>query len=172
VSGTTLDYEPSLRGRAIRVTLACLALWALVCGLGFWEGMSPRPILVALTVVAVVGVLTVYADVSGRTSPPDWHMEDAGPVGQRGQDPRLAMLERVVTHHLVGHEVSSGLHDHLVRLVDARLLARHGLTWTADPGRAEVWVGPDLHRFAESTAPYPRLTPAQINALIDRIETL
>ncbi|MGH3445285.1 MAG: hypothetical protein ACRDPB_07910 [Nocardioidaceae bacterium] len=154
-----------------RVVLA-FVVWLGVCAGTYALGGTPKPGLVALTIVAVAAVLILFLDLSVTTEPSVWEVPREHPVRSRGEDPGLARLNRMLTAHQVGNTVSSTLHDHLVGLLDQRLLARHGLTWSADPGRAAALVHPDLVRFAEATDPYPRLKPAQIDVLIDRIEEL
>jgi hypothetical protein len=148
------------------------AVWLAICALTFAQGLQPRPVLVALAVLAACSVLWLLLDLSVSVEPSDWTTPSHDPVRAPGEDRRLALLRRVLTAHLVGREVDEGLHDQLVKIADDRLLARHGVRRAVDPERAATLFGPDLARFADATAPYPRLTPAQIGLLIDRIEAL
>ncbi len=154
-----------------RAGLAFL-VWFGVCGVAALFGAHPSYGLVALVVAAAAGVLLLVLDTSARIYPATWRLPDTDPVRPPGEDPRLTLLHRAVTAHLVAHEVGGQLHDHLMTVVDQRLVGRHGVSRRADPERADALMGPALARFAAATDPYPRLTAEQIDVLIDRIEEL
>ncbi|HET7385351.1 MAG TPA: hypothetical protein VFJ19_01655 [Nocardioidaceae bacterium] len=166
-----MSTRTGLRTWLQRAGLA-FVVWLGVCAGTYALGGTPRPGLVALTIVAVAAVLILFLDLSASTEASVWDVRREQPLLSPGEDPGLARLNRMLTAHQVGNTVDSTLHDHLVGLLDQRLLARHGVTWSADPVRAATLVHPDLVRFAEATSPYPRLKPAQIDVLIDRIEAL
>jgi hypothetical protein len=154
-----------------RVALAAL-VWLAVCVVAALFGARPHYGLVALAVAAVAGALVLFLDTTARAEAPTWRLPDLDPVRPPGEDPRLGRLHRVVGSHLVSREVDDGLHRQLMAAVDHRLVAHHGVSLRADPERAAGLMGPDLARFAAATDPYPRLTAAQIDVLIDRIEEL
>ena len=89
-----------------------------------------------------------------------------------GEDPRLDQLRRVVGHHLDGRDVDDTLHRRLADLVDHQLVARYGITREADPARAAALMGPDLVATLAARPPYPRLTPARTEHLLQQLEDL
>ncbi len=156
------------RGRAVIVFL----VWFGICAVAGVFGSRPAYGLVALLVAAVAGAVLLFLDSSAGIDPPQWHLPDTDPVRPAGEDPRMALLHRVVGAHLDAHEVDGALHDHLLAVADRRLVSRHGVSRLEDPDRAAVLLGPELTAFAEATHPYPRLTTDQIAVLIERIEEL
>ncbi len=153
-------------------TVLALLVWLAVSGVASLFGAHPSYGLVALVVAAVAGVLVLFLDTSARAEAGSWRLPDTDPVRPPGEDPRLSLLTRAVRSHLVSREVGDDLHRHVMAVVDPRLVTRHGVSRRADPDRALRLMGPDLARFAAATDPYPRLTPEQIDVLIDRIEEL
>jgi hypothetical protein len=51
-------------------------------------------------------------------------------------------------------------------------MARYGLSWRVDPGRARELLPDELVDLAEQTAPYPRMSVRQVDVLLTRIEAL
>ena len=156
------------RGRVLVV----LGLWLAVCAVASLFGAHPAYGLVALVLAAGAAVLLLLLDTSARNERAVWTLPDEDPVRPPGEDPRFALLRRVVGAHLDGRTVGGQLHDHLMALADQRLLAHHGISRHADPERAATVLGPELSWFAAATDPYPRLDLAAIDVLIDRIEAL
>ncbi len=156
------------RGRVVAVFL----VWFGICGVAAVFGSRPAYGLVALLVATVAGAVLLFLDTSAGIDAPQWHLPDTDPVRPAGEDPRMALLHRVVGAHLDAHEVDGTLHDHLMAVADRRLVSRHGVSRLEDPDRAAVLLGPELTAFAEATHPYPRLTTDQIAVLIERIEEL
>jgi hypothetical protein len=151
---------------------AAAALWAgVVLGAQVF-GNRPDVPLLALVTAAGAAVLWLFLDASTVSETPSWELPDDAPVRQPGEDPRLALLTRVVAGHLDARDVGDSLHRHLLHLADRRLVARHGITWEADPDRAASILGPELSALARQRAPYPRLDPPQIDVLLSRIEAL
>lgn len=146
--------------------------WVLVCGVSLLLGLRPHPVLLALVLAAAGATLLLFLDTSGGGEAGRWNMADSDPVRPPGEDPGLAALTRVVGAHLVAHDVGPSLHRHLVRLVDQRLVAHHGISLQADPDRAAALIGPELTAVVAQGPPYPRLSIDQIDVLIDRIEDL
>ena len=159
------------RGWTARVA-AVFGLWAALVLTSRVFGARPDPLLLALTVAAGAVTVWLFLDTSVQTETPLWDRHDDDPVRPPGEDPRLALLTRVVGQHLDAREVGDTLHRHLVELADQRLLARHGVAWRADPERAAPLLGPELTALARQTAPFPRLTVQQIDVLLSRIEAL
>ena len=147
-------------------------VWFAICGVAGLFGSRPAYGLLALLVAAVAGAVLLFLDASAGVDPPRWRLPDTDPVRPAGEDPRLALLHRVIGAHLDSHEVDGTLHEHLLAVADRRLAGRHGVSRREDPQRAAVLLGPELTAFAEATHPFPRLTTDQIAVLIERIEEL
>jgi hypothetical protein len=164
VNGTTRMW-------ATRIGTA-LGLWAVVVLVAQVFGNQPDVPLLALLTAAVAATLWLYLDVSTRSETPSWELPDDAPVRPPGEDPRLALLTRVVAGHLDARDVGDALHRHLLQLADRRLVARHGITREADPDRAAALLGPELTALAGQRPPHPRLDPRRIDVLLSRIEAL
>ncbi len=151
------------------------AVWLVVTVTAYLLGNEPRPGLIALVLAAGSAVLWLLLDVSADSEAVHWRSPRDRPLRPPGEDPRLALLHRVVNQHLDAREVGDTLHQNLVRLADQRLVARHGVSLRADPERAAALLGPDIMRVVEDTtagAPYPRLTLERIDRVVTRIEDL
>ena len=154
-----------------RIVVAFL-LWAVVVAVAFVKGNRPDALLLGLVVAGVATTVWLYLDASVTVEPPRWDRAENDPVRPPGEDPRLAMLHRVVGGHLDARSVGDALHHELVEVADQRLLAHHGVSWRVDPDRAAPLLGPDLVALARQQPPYPRMSLAQIDALVTRIEEL
>lgn len=158
------------RGRA-RLA-AAFGVWLVTCVVAWFFGNAPRPGVVAMYVAVASALVWLFLDVSADTEVTRWPGVREEPVREPGEDPRLGQLRRVVAHHLDGREVGDVLHRRLTALADQRLMARHSVTREADPELAARLLGPDLLAVTTAHPPYPRLTTAQIEQLLQRIETL
>ncbi|MGZ6803935.1 MAG: hypothetical protein ACXVFU_12885 [Nocardioidaceae bacterium] len=152
--------------------LVLLGLWLGTCVVVSIFGARPSYGLVALVVAAGGAVVLLFLDVSARSEPATWRLPGEDSLRPPGEDPRFALLRRVVAGHLDSHRVDGTLHTHLMAVADQRLLAHHGVHRLADPDRAAVLMGPELTAFARATQPFPRLGVREIAVLIDRIEDL
>ena len=161
-----------LRRRWTARLVTAAVLWVILVGGGNVLGNHPRPLLLALGVAAFATVLWLYLDTSAVHEPPDWDRAVDDPVRPPGEDPRLALLTRVVAQHLTAREVGPTLQVHLRDLADHRLVARHGVAWRTDPDRAAPLLGPELTSLAQQRPPYPRMSIEQIDLLLTRIEAL
>jgi hypothetical protein len=159
------------RGWTARIG-AAFAVWAVLVLAGRVFGTHPDPLLLALTVAAAAVTVWLFLDTSVQTETPMWDRHADDPVRPPGEDPRLALLTRVVGQHLDAREVGDTLQRHLMDLADQRLLARHGVAWRVDPERAAPLLGPELTSLVRQTAPFPRLSVQQIDVLLSRIEAL
>ena len=101
-----------------------------------------------------------------------WDRATDEPIRPPGEDPRLALLGRVVAQHLDARQSSGVLRRHLLDLADHRLMSRYGLSRRADEERAAAVLGPELTALAEQREPFPRMTLDQIDVLLRRIEAL
>lgn len=160
----------------MRVWVARLALtfglWLVVAvGAGI-AGAPGHPVVLALYVGVLAALVFLFLDVSAETRSRRWPRARQEPVRERGEDPRLQQLRRVVDQHLDSREVGDTLQRHLGGLADRRLMSRHGLTRDADPDAAARMLGPELWAVLAAGPPYPRLTTGQIDQLLRRIEEL
>lgn len=155
----------------LRVAGAFL-VWAGLVGLARTLGSSPDIVLVGLTVAAASAALWLCVDALEETASPRWELLVDEPIRPPGQDSRLAALTRMVTAHFEGRRADDTLHQQLVGLVDQRLMARHGLSWRADPARARELLDPELAALAEQQPPHPRMSRHQVDVLLTRIEAL
>jgi hypothetical protein len=150
---------------------AAFVLWVLVCVVAQLLGNQPRPGLIALVIGAAAGTLWLYLDTSAQSEPPRWGLSNDEPIRPRGSDPRLSMFERVVSQHLDSRDVTDQLHRYLSEITDRRLVAEHGISRTADPGRAAAVLGPELAGFLAHPG-RRRLSLQEIDRLLVRIEKL
>ena len=155
-----------VRGVAALVVWAALTLGAQVLG------GRPHPGLLALAVAGAATAVWLVLDLPGSSAVTVWERIGSEPIRPPGEDPRLAVLERVVAAHFDARVVSDSLQRHLMALVDQRLLARHGVSWRVDPERAAPLLGPELLALARQSGPYPRMSVHQIEVLLARIEAL
>ena len=157
----------------VRVAAALVA-WVAVLLCADWFGARPEAGLLALCVVALSITGWLFLDVfdalgDAAPGPPD----AVEPLRPRGADGRHAALTHLVAGHLDARTtVGDALQRQLMALVDQRLVARHGLSWRADPGRAAALLPPELLALARQSAPYPRMSVRQIDVLLSRIESL
>ena len=152
--------------------LGALALWAVLVIAARVFGIEPRVALLALTVAALATVLWLYLDASIEGGAVVWDRSAVEPIRPPGEDPRLALLNRVVAQHLDARQPSGVLRRHLLDLADHRLMSKYGLSRRADEQRAATVLGPELTALAEQREPYPRMTLDQIDLLLQRIEAL
>ena len=153
-----------------RIGLAVF-VWLLVCFGGWVLGNNPHPGLIALIIAVSAGTLWLFQDASAQAEPTRWDLPDTDPSRVPGQDARLAMLQRVISAHLVGRTVTDQLQRHLAAVADQRLMAHHGISRLADPERAGKVMGPELFGFLDADRP-TRIDLARINQLLNRIEAL
>ena len=144
-----------MRGRwPVRVALV-FVLWLGIAVAAWILGNRPQPGLLALYVAVGAAVVWLFLDVSADNEPATWPGAREEAVRTPGEDPRLDQLRR-----------------RLADLVDHQLVARYGITREADPARTAALMGPDLVSTLAARPPYPRLTPARIEHLLQQIEDL
>ena len=152
--------------------LAAVAVWAVLVIAARVFGNQPRVGLLALTVAALATVLWLYLDAFTQDDLVVWTRSSDEPVRPPGEDPRLALLNRVVDQHLDARQSTGVLRHHLLGLADHRLMSKYGLSRRADEQRAAAVLGPELTSLAEQREPYPRMTLDHIDLLLQRIEAL
>lgn len=154
-----------------RLALIFVVWLAISAGVGLVGGAA-HPLLLALYVGVVAVLVFLFLDVSAQTQPIQWPKPREEPVRERGEDPRLDQLRRVVAQHLDSREVGEALQRHLAEIADHRLVVRRGITREADPETASRLLGPELTSVLDRRAPYPRLTTDQMDLLLQRIEAI
>jgi len=151
---------------------SALAVWAVLTLGSHVLGGRPAPGLLALVVAAGGLMLWTVLDAVDRHRAPAWDREEPPPIRPAGEDVRLVGLDRVLAAHLDGRVVGDTLQRTLMALVDQQLMARHGVSWRVDPGRAGTLLGPELLGLARQCPPYPRMSEHEIDVLLTRIEEL
>jgi hypothetical protein len=154
-----------------RVALA-FGLWLVVAVAAWILGNEPRPGLLALMVAVGAALLWLFLDVSADAEATTWPQLVDEAARPPGEDPGLERLQRLLAQHQSAHEVGDALHRRLTELADQRLVAHHGVSLVADPQRAAGLLGPQLTALVRQRPPYPRLSPQQIDVLLQRIEDL
>jgi hypothetical protein len=150
---------------------AAFGLWLVVCVVAQLLGNQPRPGLVALVIGAAAGTLWLYLDTSAESEPPRWGLVSDDPIRPRGSDARLSLFERVVSQHLDARDVTDQLHRYLSDITERRLVATHGISRVADPGKAAELLGPELAGFLDHPRAR-RMSLQEIDRLLTRIEAL
>ena len=151
--------------------VGAFAVWLVICVVAFLLGNQPSPGLIALVMAAGAGTFWLYLDTSAQSEPPRWQLTSDEPVRPRGEDPRLALLHRVVSQHLVSRDPTDQLHRYVGEVIDRHLVAEHGFSRSTDPERAARVLGPELSGLLEQTRSR-RLSLSQIDQLLSRIEML
>jgi hypothetical protein len=160
-----------MRSWTARVAIT-FVVWLLIA-VGAWAfGNQPRPGLLFLMVAVAAALVLLHLDVSGDAEVTHWPAITDEAVRPPGADPRLERLQRVLDQHRTAHDVGDALHRHLAELADQRLVAHHGISLRADPERAAQLLGPELTEVVMQHPPYPRLSTARIDVLLQRIEAL
>lgn len=161
-----------MRSRWAARLASAFVVWCLLVYVAHLVGGRPDAGLVGLAVAAGTAALWLCVDAVSESDSPTWELLDDEPLRPPGQDARLVALARAVSAHFEARRPGDGLQRQLMGLADQRLVARHGISWRADPERARPFLGPELLALAEQSEPYPRMTPAHIDVLLDRIEAL
>ena len=158
--------------RAVLRVAGAFVVWAGLVGLARVLGAQPEILLVGLTVGAAAAAFWLCVDAVGETDAGRWELLDDEPIRPPGQDTRFAALTRMVNGHFDARRPDDSLHRELVSLIDQRLMARHGVSWSVDSERASALLDPGLTSLAEQQPPYPRMTRQQVDVLLSRIEAL
>lgn len=130
-------------------------------------GAGPEPLRVALLVALCVGVLGIALDALSDPAPA-WDLEPERPSVRAGGDARLGVYVGLIDAHLASRTEDHALRERLRALADQVLDQRHGVR--RDDPLAAGLLGPEL--TAVLTGPARRLSPAEIDRCLTRIEEL
>jgi hypothetical protein len=150
--------------------------WVLFAGLAGWGftafvGLHPRPLLLAAVIAAAFAVGWVFTDLAADIDRIDFAAPRRRVAARHGLDPRFLQTARLLRDE-DRQLVSTRVHRDLVRVIDDRLTAHHGVVREAEPERARGVLGPELSAYVDQ-GPHPRqLHPRQLSALLTRIEAL
>lgn len=166
---------PRWRRRVLAVALTCIA----VCLVAALFQMGPTVIVLCAVIASTYAAIWLLVDLSPQAQPP-YYRGDFHPLPrERGFDPRLSHLRRIVTDTLDrsgDRRVVPGrdrLHPLLCDLTGERLEARHGVSLAADPDAARRLVGPELADYLQHPpGANERLRPTALSAFLNRIESL
>lgn len=152
---------------------SAVAAWLLLWLVAAFLGMTVRPVLLGGVIAAIGCAAWLVLDASASARPSYWRQEPDDPVRGPGEDRRLDALVRHLGKNFDAREWVDVLHADLVAITDDRLMARHGLSRSADAERAAAVLGPDLSRFLVLPRNERRpLTIDQLDHLLTRIEAL
>lgn len=149
-----------------RAAAGLIVFAGLEIGLGL-AGVGPEPLRLALLVATSVGVLGLALDALSDPAPA-WDLEPERPSARDSGDPRLSLYVNLIEAHLAARSDDTALRDRLRSLADQVLRQRHGVR-REDPRAADL-LGPEL--TAVLTGPVRRLSPADIDRCLTRIEEL
>jgi hypothetical protein len=150
------------------VTVTSLAAW----GFTTFVGLRPRPLVLAGVVLGTFAVAWVVSDVAGRVSRIDWDPPRRRVTARLGLDPRFLRMSALMRNESDRRLVSFRVHRDLVRVIDDRLVAHHGVDRTAQPDEARHVLGPMLSAYVETQPHARQLHPRYLQDLLTRIEAL
>ena len=128
---------------------------------------EPDAVRLALLVATCVAVLGLVLDALSDGGP-SWDVEVELPSVRETGDPRLGRFVNLLEAHQAARTHDAALRDRLGTLADHVLSQRYGVT-RSDSRSAEL-LGPDLTAVLDG--PARRLTPAEIDRCLTRIEEL
>ena len=163
--------------RSVRRRLLTIAkLWIAVVVFLLVTMRLPSWLLVTIGVVAATTIVWLVTDVGQWVETTRWSTPSVTFRRARGQDGRLRQLDHDVQEmdsSNVGPGCRAALSTALLRVLDDRVDAAHGVTRADDPQRYAAIVGPELARFSESAESDPAaLTRRSLVELVNRIEQL
>jgi len=164
--------QPSAAARqwALRAGWFVLTVVLLVPFIAF-VGLRPRPVLVIAVLLGGFAVAWLVADVGGRTVRIEWTPPRRRVMPRHGLDPRFLRLASLMKDETDRRLVSIRVHQSLVRIVDDRLQAHHGIDRSSQPEQATALLGPELSTYVDQP-PDREAHPRRLHDLIDRIEAL
>ena len=145
--------------RSVRRRLLTIAkVWIAVVAFLLVTMRLPSWLLVTMGVVAAATIVWLVTDVGQWVETTRWSTPSVSFRRARGQDGRLRQLDHDV-HEMdnpnVGQGCRAALSMALLRVLDDRVDAAHGITRADDPQRYAAIVGPELTQF--SNRPNPTL---------------
>ena len=164
------ERRPWLRWleRGVWVTVTALGAW----GFATFVGLRPRPLLLAGVVLGSFAVAWVLSDVGQRVGRVDWDPPRRRVTARLGLDPRFLRMSALMRNESDRRLVSFRVHRDLVRVIDDRLNAHHGVDRTAQPDAARHILGPMLSQYVEAEPHARQLHTRYLQDLLTRIEAL
>ncbi|MGB0100130.1 MAG: hypothetical protein WBP61_07595 [Nocardioides sp.] len=156
-----------MRARWARRAAAAVVLFAALEVVLLVADAGPEPVRLALLVATCVAVLGLAFDALSDPGPV-WDLDLERASAREGGDARLGRHVNLIEAHLAARRDDPALRDRLAALADDVLRQRHGVRRT--DRRAEELLGPEL--VAVLTGPVRRLSPADIDRCLTRIEEL
>jgi len=147
-------------------------LLAGLVGWGFtaWVGLRPQPLLVILATVTCVTFGALVTHVHAGVETISWSAPRRSARPRYGLDPRFSRLSQDLSENRDPQVLAAQLHTTLVRVIDDRLSAHHGIDRTAHPEQAHAVLGTVLAAYAAT--PAARTSRRQLSDLLTRIEAL
>ncbi|HET8602587.1 MAG TPA: hypothetical protein VFM09_01545 [Marmoricola sp.] len=127
-------------------------------------------VVISLAVLCLVALGGALVDGSTSLAPARWTTDRLVDEPLPRSEATLGRYQRLLEQHWTARRLDDGLQRRLLALAERRLLQSRGLTRDTDPEEVRRRLGPELGSL-EARAPR-RLTPAQIDRIIDRIEEL
>lgn len=139
-------------------------------GFTSWVGLRPRPVLVIVATVTCVLIGGLVSRIHAGVTPMSWTAPRRATRHRYGLDPRFSRLSRDLSDNRDPDALATQLHTTLVRVIDDRLAAHHGIDRTTEPEQARAVLGSDLAAYVAT--PGPRASRRQLSDLLTRIEAL
>lgn len=132
-------------------------------------GTRPAVVVIAGIVGAAAALFFVMVDLSHAVSSHHWHRRGRGPRFEPGSDRwGVKVRQQLSRAERFG---STELSDVLVRLVDDRLLAHHGVDRARDEAAAHLALTPTLRRLV-GEPPYRVIGLGDLDRIVTDIEAL
>jgi hypothetical protein len=154
-------------GRGISAVATGLLLWLFTS----WVGLRPRPLLVVAVTVGVFALAWLMADVSSRLGAVEWSVPRRRVIPRNGLDARFSRLARILRDRDPS-VAAQQVHATLVRVVDDRLAAHHGIDRRLQPTQARSVMGEPLTAYIDEPPMVRRDQTAYLADVITRIEAL
>jgi hypothetical protein len=155
------------RERVAWVVASSGAAWAFTA----WVDLRPRPVVLAGVIAAGFAVSWTFTDLVPIVGRIEWAAPWRRIDARHGLDPRFLQTARLLRDDDRA-DVARRVHRDLIRVIDDRLMAGHGIDRRTDPDRADSVLGPDLVEYVAGP-PHPRqLSPRHLDIILTRIEAL
>ena len=149
--------------------IGTIAVWFALSVLLTIAGARPAVVVIAGVVAAVATLTFVTVDLSHAVTSIDWGRRHRGLRFEPGNDQwGLKVRQQLQRAERSG---STDLSDALVRLVDDRLVAHHGIDRASDEAAAHRILSPALRRLVRH--PPPRIAGVRdLDRIVAEIEAL